>query len=71
MHKVAFDIITDLEERYNAILTCIDVYSRYPWAIPITNRKMKTVVNALWAIFTKFGFPKLLSLTKNRPMFQN
>jgi hypothetical protein len=36
MHKVAFDIITDLEETpykgYNAILTCIDVYSRYPWA---------------------------------------
>jgi hypothetical protein len=69
-HMWAFDIVTDLPETiskgYNCILTCIDIYSKYLWAIPMTNRKIKSVVSALMSIGCDFGFPKLLLSDRER-----
>ena len=64
MHKFAFDIVTGLPESsargYKHILTGIDMFSRYPFAVPLADRSMKSVVQALSKIFYVFGFPKIL-----------
>ena len=69
-HTFSFDIVGPLTETrskgYKYILTCIDNFTRYPWAIPLTNRTMKSVVEALWSIFTQFGFPRLLMSDKEQ-----
>lgn len=72
MHKFAFDIVTSLPETtargYTCILTGIDMFSRYPFAVPMANRTMKSVVHALRKIFTVFGFPKIL-ISDREPSF--
>ena len=64
MHKFAFDIVTGLPPTamrgYTCILTGIDCFSRYCFAVPLASRKIKSVVHALMFIFNQFGFPKVL-----------
>jgi acid phosphatase class B len=43
--------------KYKYILMCIDVYSRYLQARPMTNRKMETIIEKLKDIFDKMGKP--------------
>jgi Integrase core domain/Chromo (CHRromatin Organisation MOdifier) domain len=38
---------------YSYLLTCIDVFSKYAWAIPIKNKEKKTVTNAFKSILTR------------------
>jgi exodeoxyribonuclease III len=62
---VAFDLVGPLPETekhgYKYLLTAIDIFSRYPFAIPVTNKSIKTVVDALHKyLITVFGPPRLL-----------
>ena len=40
---------------YRYILTCIDLYSRYAWAIPLKNKTGKDTANAIQSIITSSG----------------
>lgn len=42
------------------ILTMIDVFSRFAFAIPLPNKKGDTVAEALKNVFEKWSFPKFL-----------
>jgi hypothetical protein len=44
----------------NYALVCIDIYSRYVWAVAIDNQKAKSIFNALVKIFDHMGKPKIL-----------
>ena len=49
------------KEGYVKLLTGVDVFTRYPFAIPIQNEKAETVARALHKhIFAVHGYPKLL-----------
>ncbi len=59
--KVAIDIIGPLtmstaKSRY--VLTYIDLMSRWPEAIPLSNISSSEVANALFLIFSRLGLPK-------------
>jgi hypothetical protein len=51
-------------EKYNDgiqyILTCIDVFSKYAWAIPIKNKTSKSIIEAFKEIFEDKRFPHKL-----------
>ena len=61
---VSFDIVGKLPETNDGneyLLTVIDHFSRYPLAIPIPDRSLKTVVSALHThLVCVFGTPRLL-----------
>lgn len=44
--------------KYKYILMCIDVYSRYLMAVPLTTRKFDVIMSALKDIFEVMGKPK-------------
>jgi len=46
-------------DAYKFILTCIDVFSKYAWAIPLKNKNGKTVLEAFKKIFKKRKCKKL------------
>ena len=51
-----------LDQGYKYILTCIDRFSRYPWAIPITDMSAETVARAfLHGVVAHVGCPKRLT----------
>jgi transposase InsO family protein len=60
----AFDLVGPLpetEEGNAYLLTAVDVFSRYPLAIPVANKSIKTIATALHKhLVTVFGPPKLL-----------
>jgi transposase InsO family protein len=45
------------DTRYKYLLTVIDEYSRYPFAIPCVDLSTKTVIGVLSQIFSMFGYP--------------
>ena len=45
---------------YKYILTCIDVFSKYAWAIPILNKSAKTTKEAFEKIFADGRSPKYI-----------
>ena len=45
---------------YKYLLTMVDVFTRFVFLTPIKNKTAKTVVNALYDIFTLVGFPKII-----------
>ena len=59
--KVAIDIVgpiepmSDTKKRY--ILVVIDYSTRYPEAVPLKDISAKSVVDALWEIWTRLGVP--------------
>ena len=61
---VSFDIVGKLPETNDGneyLLTVIDHFSRYPLAIPIPDRQLRTVVNALHThLVCVFGTPRVL-----------
>ena len=42
-----------LNKGYQYLLTCIDIFSKYSWVIPLTEKKGINVKNALQKIFKK------------------
>ena len=69
---VAIDIVGPLFETVRGntcILTVIDVFTRYPFAIPLPNHVAETVVRALFEhVFQHFSFPRGL-VSDNGPEF--
>ena len=66
---VGFDIVklTKSESGNQYLLTMIDHFSRYPLAVPIPNRKMETVVQALHShLICVFGMPSALLSDQER-----
>lgn len=45
---------------YKYILVVIDVYSRYMMAVPLTNRRMETIVEKVETIFKDMGTPRTI-----------
>ena len=59
--RVNMDIIGPLpltKKRNKYIITIIDYATRYPEAVPITNKREKTLIKAMIDIFSRVGFPK-------------
>ena len=60
--KVAIDIIGEMPvmscRGHRYILTLIDVCSRYAEAVPLKKIESKDIVQALYLIFTRIGFPE-------------
>jgi hypothetical protein len=44
----------------NFALVCIDIYSRYVWAVAIDNQQAPTIFSAMIKIFVHMGKPKIL-----------
>ena len=61
LHTVAIDIVGICPETHDGdiyILTMIDVFTRYPVAVPIPNRRAETVMKALYEhLLCPFGMP--------------
>ena len=58
-----------LNKGYRYLLTCIDIFSKYSWVIPLKDKKGITIKNALQKIFKEIK-PKLL-WTDNGKEFYN
>lgn len=62
-HTVAFDIVGPLTRtgRNNKYLvTCIDLSTRYPEAVPVKAVDVPSLVEPLMSIFTQHGMPKVI-----------
>ena len=61
--RVCIDIVGPLPKAsrgYNYILTCVDIASRWPEAVPLTSITSKAVITQLTDIFARNGFPRVL-----------
>jgi transposase InsO family protein len=62
MQQWAMDIVVNLPtcEGKRHILTIIDVFTRYAWAVPIADRSAEEVADALFGIIGIHGAPEML-----------
>ena len=61
--KVAFDLLGPLPRStsgYKYILTMMDMYSKFPAAIPLKKVDNNTVIEAMMEVFSSYGLPKVL-----------
>ena len=59
--------ISHLNKKYKFILTCIDVLSKYAWAIALKDKSADSVVNAMKRIFESSGrIPKKIQVDKGK-----
>ena len=61
--KVAFDLVGPLPRSVNGyryILTMMDLYTKFPAAIPLKRVDNVTVIDAMMEVFSSFGLPKVL-----------
>ena len=49
----------NMKNKFSYLLTCIDHFSKYAWAIPIRNKESITVRNAIAQVFIH-GYPELI-----------
>ena len=56
--------ISESNDGYKHILTCIDVLSKYAWAIPLKNKSGTSLVNAFKQIFESGRKPEKLQTDK-------
>ena len=57
-----------LNKGYQYLLTCIDIFSKYSWVIPLKNKKGITIKNALEKIFNKRK-PKFLWTDRGKEFY--
>ncbi|XP_055870283.1 uncharacterized protein LOC129923423 [Biomphalaria glabrata] len=61
--KFAIDLVGPLpmtESKHRYILTMIDTFSRWPEAVPLRNIETTTVIEALYSVCTRIGFPEAI-----------
>ena len=61
--KVAFDLVGPLPRSsrgYKYILTMMDLYSKFPAAVPLKKVDNTTVLDAMMDVFASYGLPKVL-----------
>ena len=61
--KVAFDLVGPLPRStsgYRYVLTMMDLYSKFPAAIPLKKVDNLTVIEAMMEVFSCYGLPKVL-----------
>ena len=69
--RVCVDLIVPLPRAkggYEHMLTCVDVATRWPEAVPIRSTTAESVLEHLTRIFAKTGFPGTI-VTDNGPQF--
>jgi len=69
--RVAVDIVGPFPNArggFRYLLTCIDLATRWPEAIPLRTTTSKSVITHLTSIFTQNGFPKAI-VSDNGPQF--
>ena len=62
-HKVAFDIVGPLPKSssgFRYILTMMDLYSKFPAAVPLKRVDNFSVLEAMMSVFACYGLPKIL-----------
>ena len=57
-----------LNKGYRYLLTCIDIFSKYSWVIPLKDKKGITIKNALEKIFNE-GKPKFLWTDRGKEFY--
>ena len=55
---------------YRYLLTCIDIFSRYAWAVPIKTKLANDVIDAFKSIFKEGRIPELLQTDQGKE-FEN
>ncbi|RWS08781.1 hypothetical protein B4U79_15201, partial [Dinothrombium tinctorium] len=55
----------NFNDNYRYILTVIDLFSKYSWAIPLRNKTSKSIINAFEIIF-KHRYPQKLQTDKGK-----
>ena len=58
--------VSSFNNRTNYILTCIDIFSKYAWAIPLKNKTAQSIKIAFEKIFQDGRYPKKLQTDKGR-----
>ena len=61
--KVAFDLVGPLPRTtsgYRYVLTMMDLYSKFPAAVPLKKVDNVTVIEAMMEVFASYGLPKVL-----------
>jgi len=69
--RVAIDIVGSFPTAtggFKFLLTCIDMATRWPEAIPVRNTTARTIINQLTGIFCRCGFPTAI-VSDNGPQF--
>jgi hypothetical protein len=61
--------ISDQNDGNKYILTCIDVFSKYAWAIPLKNKTGKSITVAFSQIFQHNRVPKKLQVDKGSEFY--
>jgi hypothetical protein len=61
--------ISDQNDGNKYILTCIDVFSKYAWAIPLKNKTGKSITEAFSQIFQHNRVPKKLQVDKGSEFY--
>ena len=51
-------------KRYKFLLTCIDVFSKFAWVVPLKNKSGETLVNGFQSILDLGGSPEKLQTDK-------
>ena len=71
MDAVHIDLVGPLPEVQGQvhILTMVDRFSRFGWAIPVPDATADTVATALFEVWSTFGFPTNLAITDNGAAF--
>ena len=59
-----------INKGYRYLLTCIDIFSKYAFAIPLKDKKGITIKNALQKIFNKRK-PKFLWTDNGKEFYNN
>ena len=61
-HRLGIDLthLPKSNRGYVCLLTIIDYFSKFPFAIPLKNKKSKTVAKELDKLFREWGAPRIL-----------
>jgi hypothetical protein len=59
-HEQGYNEVYSLHRRVKKKFTCIDVFSKYAWVVPLKNKQSSTVRDAFIKIFENHKLPKYI-----------
>jgi hypothetical protein len=63
--------LADYNDDFKYILTCIDVFSKYAWALPLKNKMGKTITDAFSKIFQENRIPAKLHVDQGSEFYNS
>lgn len=66
MDLVDVSSIASFNDRYKFILSCIDVFSKYAWAVPLKNKSSDSVLEAVKKIFASGRIPQRIQTDQGK-----